>query len=52
MEGYAVAAMGTASIVWRRLVACGRFSATNLTAWIGGKLKLLEGHPYLFVLII
>ena len=25
MEGYAVAAMGTASIVWRRLVACGRF---------------------------
>ncbi|MEC4203009.1 MULTISPECIES: SLC13 family permease [Bacillus] len=28
------------------------FSATNLTAWIGGKLKLLEGHPYLFVLII
>ncbi|MFN2747770.1 SLC13 family permease [Bacillus sp. z60-18] len=28
------------------------FSATNLTAWISGKLKLLDGHPYLFVLIV
>jgi hypothetical protein len=53
MEGYADAAMGASSVVWRRLVACSRFfDATNLTAWIGGKLKLLEGHPYLFVLII
>ncbi|MDN5388460.1 MULTISPECIES: SLC13 family permease [Bacillus] len=28
------------------------FSATNLTAWISDKLKLLDGHPYLFVLIV
>ncbi|MCY8088851.1 DASS family sodium-coupled anion symporter [Bacillus sonorensis] len=28
------------------------FSKTDLTGWIAGKLKLLEGHPYLFVLIV
>ncbi|UOY88142.1 SLC13 family permease [Bacillus glycinifermentans] len=28
------------------------FSETDVTGWIAGKLKLLEGHPYLFVLIV